>query len=445
MIHYKNPNAFVYKVDDFFYALVNPFIKDGIKIINSNQFKIYNEIDGARGVEQLAKVTKFSQEEILMVSEILEEKEYINTTGIFKEPTWGKKAKSLNLWVHTTNDCVLRCPYCYIHTLGQKEYIKEHSINVLCKKLIETAKKRKLKSITLRMGGGEPLLRFRLWKPYLVELKDQLKEASCELRVTFLSNLAILDEDIINFLKDNSFGIGVSLDGIREFHNKTRFFDNGKGSFNVVEKHMKQLSENNITHGVMTTVSNANLDGLETLTQFVIDNNLHIRFSFVQGEKSERMDTKKLIFTLKKCYEKYDKAIEKGFSFSKLHKLCDLHLNRPFFQTCSNGYNGAALYVDGNIYFCHRHFGTAENPYGSIFEEEDMLSIIQRKTLYDDNNVSSDCKICNLRYLCTSGCPLERENGKDTYCDVYKAILPIIFRLIAKERLRELKKYTLNL
>lgn len=431
---YRNPNLIVSKIDDDFYALINPFIKNGMKVINKNQMAILSLIDGKKDLQQIVNLTKLSQKDILVVCNILKEKKIVNFTNDFPDPIWNKNTKSLNLWIHTTNDCNLRCSYCYIHTLGLKDYITEESIRTLCNKLVETSKKRQLENISLRLAGGEPLIKFHLWKPYLVELKQRLLEISCKLQINILSNLVVLNEEIISFIKENHIGLGVSLDGIKEFQDKTRHFQNGKGSFSLVEKHIMQLKKNDITPGIMTVVSNANLEGLESLTQFVIDNTLYSRFSFVQGEE---LDIPKLIQTLKKCYDRFEEAIEQGFPFSQLHKLCDLKLNSPFFQTCSNGFNGGALYTDGSFYFCQKKFGIDE-PHGSLFEDNDLISIVQRKTYY--RNVSSECERCNLRYICTSGCPLERRDGKDPHCEVYKEIVPIIFRLRGKERLRELKK-----
>jgi uncharacterized protein len=194
------------------------------------------------------------------------------------------------------------------------------------------------------------------------------------------------------------------------------------------------LLENGIFPGLMCVVTNNNIEGLLALTRFSIENNLNLRLSFVQGEQ---INTSILIPALYQCSDLYSKAIEKGFNFSKLHRLCDLKTLKPFFQTCCNGFDGGALYVDGEIYFCHKLFGIdASN--GSIFEDNDLLAIIQRKTYY--NNVHSDCLKCSLRYICTSGCPLERNNGKDIYCEVYKEMLPVIYKLYGKERLVKLKK-----
>ncbi len=431
---YLNPNLIISQIEDEFYSIVNPFIKDGLKIANEEQFTILSSIKKYNTIDQISEITKYSKEDILMVCRIFEEKEIVslNSPSFSKMTKW-KSIKNINLWVHTTNDCNLRCSYCYIHTIGFENYFSKENIDVFCHKLIDTAEKRELESITLRLSGGEPLLKFTLWKPYLINLKEQLENINCKLQIRILSNLVTLNEDVISFVKENNYGIGVSLDGINGYQNKTRHFKDGRGSFEYVVKNIEKLKNNNIHFGLMTVVSNSNIDGLDTLTQFIIDNNIPSRFSFVSGEE---LNIDKLIEKLDICYDKFERAIDDGFEFSKTHKLCDLKFDNPYIQTCSNGINGGAVYTDGSIHFCHRHFGV-ETPLGTIFEENDILSIIQRKTYYE--NASNECALCKYLYICTSGCPLERNNGKDPHCKVYQVMIPKIYYLKGKEKLRKLK------
>lgn len=241
-IPYKNPNLLVDRIERNFYYVVNPFIKDGMKVINVKQYKIFDIIDGEKDIEQIKALTGFKEEDIVMVCKIFETKNMINFTNIFQKPIWDRNTKTMHFWVHTSNECSLRCSYCYIHTLGQKDFITEETIEIFLDKVLQTVKERELERVSLRLAGGEPLLKFPLWKTHLVDLKHRLHDFHCKLQITFLSNLVYISEEIIKFIKENSFGIGVSLDGIGEFQDKTRHFANGKGSYSLVEQNIKQLS-----------------------------------------------------------------------------------------------------------------------------------------------------------------------------------------------------------
>ena len=431
---YKNPYLVSEKIDENFYAIYNPFINSSLKILNINQFKILESIKEVDNIFNLAFRNSVKIEDLLSLYEILKEKEFVNENRNFEKEPKKKNIKTLNLWIQITNECNLRCSYCYIHTLGQKEFLKEDDISLFVDKLVETAKKWNLKEIKLRFAGGEPLLKFHLWNPILPKIREQLSVVNCNLKVGVLSNLVALTDETIDYMKRNSIGIGISIDGLNDYQDSTRHFPNGKGSFNIVSKNIDKLISNGFNPSFMTVISNSNLDGLEEFTKYVISKKLHCRYSFVSGEM---IDIEKLKRVLSKCYKIFETAIDDGYEFSRLHQLCDLKFDRLSFQTCSDGYNGGAIYTNGSIYFCQRLFGV-EPPLGTIQEKEDILSIIQRKSYYGD--VNQECHQCQYRYMCTSGCPIERVNKKDPHCEVYKQFIPVIIRLRGKERLLKLKQ-----
>lgn len=430
---YKNPHLVTEKIDQSFYAVYNPLINNGLKVLNINQYEILESIESGDSLVNLAYRNNLTFEEILSLYKILEEKEFLKLENSFENEPKKGKITTLHLWVQTTNECNLRCSYCYIHTLGQKEYLRDSEISVFIEKLVETARNKNLKEIKLRFAGGEPLLKFNLWKSILPNMKERLSAVNCTLKVGFLSNAVALNDNIIEYMKNNAIGIGVSIDGLHKYQDASRHFANGKGSFDIVVKNIDKLKHNGLTPSLMTVISNSNLDGLEDFTKYVISRNLHCRYSFVSGEN---IDIEKLKKVLRRCYDIFESAIDRGYAFSRLHQLCDLKFDRLSFQTCSDGYNGGALYTNGDIYFCQRHFG-AEPPVGSIFEEDDIISVIQRKSYYGE--VNQECKQCKYRYVCTSGCPIERINNKDPHCEIYKEFIPTIIRLRGKERLIKIR------
>ncbi len=430
----KNPNILITEIDKDFSVVVNLFIHDGVKIINKNQLAVLNAIDGKKSIQDISNEFCTSEEKIIDLCNIFSEKEIISFSGIFSHPQRQTDPTSLNFWIHTSNSCNLRCEYCYIHTLGGTQSMSHETIIQLVKKIIETVERRKLKRVVLRLAGGEPFLEFKKWVPYLLELKEKLNLLGCKYQTSFLTNLVIMNDEIFNFIKGGNASIGVSLDGLGEYQDNSRHFANGKGSFDVVKKNLEFLFSNSIYPTIMTVVSDKNLDGLVELTKYLISNKLKFRYSFVQNEP---INIDKLITTLNECYALMETAIEtEGYQFSSLHSLCDLQFSSVAFTSCGNGFSTGALYPDGNLFFCQRNFGV-DTPSGSIFEDSDLLSIIQRKTYYKE--LPSDCESCQYRYHCMGGCPLERGEGKDPHCEVYKLFFPVYYKLYAKERLMKIK------
>ena len=425
----KNKNLIIVSINDSFFAVLNPSIKNGLRVLNKSQLKILEEIEDYRSNEDLALALNSPISEVTKCIDLLYEKKFIGKEYDFT-PQPRPSPSTLNFWIHTTNQCNLRCSYCNIPTLGQNDVLEEDTINKLFDQIIASCKKWKLSKVSLRLAGGEPLLRFRVWKQKFSILKSRLQQINVELQISFLTNLVALNDEMIDFIKHEHIGIGVSLDGLYQFQDSTRHFKNGGGSFKIVARNLDRLLEAGITPGIMTVVSNSNLDGLLDLTRFLISKNLHFRYSFVQGIPLDIEKTRKV---LDLCYKEFEVAIkEAGYQFTQKHTLCDLKFLNPFFQTCSNGFSGGAVYTNGDIYFCQTQFET-KNSIGSVFEDSDLLTTLQKGSHYETAN--KDCILCKYQSICTSGCPLEREKGKDPHCVLYKDFIPKIIRLMGMQRL----------
>lgn len=438
MIPYKTPHFINQKIEDNFYAVVNSWQPNSLRVITQHQLDLLNLVDGVNSVEEIAKRLKIDSELVDSVLRLFIDSGIVKFSNIFDEyEKKSRKPNALNLWIHTTNKCNLTCNYCYISTLQTTGAMKPEVIKKLGDNLFKTAKNRKLKQIKIRLAGGEPLLQFKQWKPFILEMQERFKEIGSEFSASFLTNLTFLSDEIIDFAKENKIGFGVSLDGFDFYHDITRKFHNGKGSFDIVDKNLQILKDNGIRPSISTVVTGENMEGLPALTEYLIEKGLHFRYSIVRGENINRDRLSKI---LSESYQIMEKAIERGWNFANLHKLCDLKPSELGFQTCASGFSGGAVYVDGGVYFCHVQFGKDGEANGSIFEENaDMLTLIERGSNYLGVR-SDDCQTCNYKHICTSGCPMYREEGKDPNCGIYHEFVPQIYRLMGKERLIKIKK-----
>jgi uncharacterized protein len=247
--------------------------------------------------------------------------------------------------------------------------------------------------------------------------------------------LTLLNNDIIEFIKKYNIGLGVSLDGLSEYHDNARLYKNGKGSFARVMMNLNNLLSKGIRPSISTVISNNNLEGLSNLTKYLVDNKLRFRYSIVHGEE---VDKDKLIVAFQESYSIIEEAIvSDNFSIIENHNLCDLKFIDLFFQTCVAGLSGGAINCDGDIYYCHTLF--EKTPLGNIYEPDDLLEIFARGNKIQLSK-SEECNNCIYKYICSSGCSVYRQEGKDINCDFYKFIIPKVFELIAKERLTKIKQ-----
>ena len=434
----KSPHLLVRPIDDEHFYAVNCAYPHSLRILTQVQYKIISAIDNQSNIGTLAERLSIRPDIVGQFLKLLSQTEIIRFDNGFSQPQKPENPQSLNFWIHTTNSCNLTCGYCYISTLNTTGGMQEATKRQLLQKLVETVKKRKLTSIKFRLAGGEPLTQFKAWKGFIAEATQTLNSLGCELHCSFITNLTILTDEIIEFSKSYNLSYGVSIDGIDAHHNATRTFRSGVGSFKTVDANLRQLIAHAISVSTSTVVSNHNLDGLPALTRYLIDLDIPFRYSIVKGEG---IDGELLDHYLSASYSLMCEAIQTGWRFSNRHQFCDLKPNELGFQTCASGFSGGAIYVDGTVNYCHVHFGDTTKQAHSIFDDErDLVDMVEQTSHYEGKK-SQDCQSCRYKSVCTSGCPVYRVNGKDPQCSLYHKFIPLIYELQAKERLKLLRDY----
>lgn len=419
---------------------VNCSYPHSFRLLNKSQYAILEAINGADDVFTLAHRLHLPVETLQQFLLILQKTEIVNFGDGFTMPQKPVLPNALNFWIHTTNACNLGCSYCYISTLNAGKAMAASVQQQLIFKLVEVARVKSVKHVKLRLAGGEPLGQFNAWKIFIPEAKTALAKEGCKIDIAFITNLTILNNDIIEFSKEHSISYGVSIDGLEAVHDATRSFRSGRGSFALVDANLQRLTHVGIPVSVNTVVSNHNLVGLPALTQYLIDLDIPFRYSIVKGES---IDAFLLDKYLSASYAMMSAAIETGWQFSKRYQFCDLKPNELGFQTCASGFNGAAIYVDGSFKYCHVHFGKETGEKKSIFNQEaDLIDMIQSGE-HVENTKSADCSRCRFKSVCTSGCPVYRMDGKDPQCSLYHRFIPLYYELQGKERLRFMQHYAI--
>lgn len=426
---YKNPHLICEQINEEYYVCVNPLTKDWVKIITSIQKRILDLFEKHINIHELSEVSWYDKESLEKCANILSQKNIVNFSWIFEHDKRINTPNTLNLWVHTTDKCNLRCWYCYITTKDTHEDMDEEVTDILIRNIIETSKKHNLHKVTLRLSWWEPSIVFKKRMKKIDFLRQELKNHQCKLWIAFLTNGTIINEEQMEYIKGNKLGIAVSLDWIWEYHDKNRFYINGKGCFNDVEKKLEEMIEKWLKPTIMTVISNENMDWLVELTEFLIKKNLPFRYSFVQWKE---LDQEKLLTTMNQCYDLLEKATDDWYKFSELHKLCDLKFLSPYFQTCICWFSWWAIYLDGGMYFCHVNFWDQDNN-GNIRDNKDIFELIAK---WKDklSKLSEDCINCHYQYICTWWCPVERKDWKDPHCNTYRALIPRVYKIIGKEK-----------
>ena len=103
--------------------------------------------------------------------------------------------------------------------------------------------------VTLAWQGGEPTLMefFRR----AVEAAARYRKPGVTIRHTIQTNGILLDHAWCEFLRDNHFLVGISIDGPRDLHDAYRRDKAGRGTFDRVVKAVRLMREEGVDFNIL--------------------------------------------------------------------------------------------------------------------------------------------------------------------------------------------------
>lgn len=143
----------------------------------------------------------------------------------------------LTIVLKTVERCNINCTYCYFFNGIDKSfkqhppYISFETIKKITKFLKEGSKDLNIQRVRLGIHGGEPLMQKKTSFDEMCNyLRDEL-EPDVKVTLTLQTNGMLLDEEWINLIIKHNIGLGISIDGPKEYHDKYRVDHFGKGTY----------------------------------------------------------------------------------------------------------------------------------------------------------------------------------------------------------------------
>jgi uncharacterized protein len=129
--------------------------------------------------------------------------------------------------------CNLDCKYCFFLSKemlypGSRFQMAEDILEMYLKQLLES---HRAPEVAVAWQGGEPTLMGLDFFKRSVELVNKLRRPWQQVLYTIQTNGTQLDDEWCVFLKQNSFLVGLSVDGPKELHDVYRVNKAGAGSF----------------------------------------------------------------------------------------------------------------------------------------------------------------------------------------------------------------------
>lgn len=416
-----------------------------VKIKNSSpeEYAILNPLTGSfdlMGNKELDSINKLKAGEEIKDGEL---KEYLLERGYFFKSKSDENTKiaeeyekfqeeirisQTQLMLVPTYGCNLACTYCFQHGVNtEHKLISKEAVdafyNYAAENFSETVQK---PFITL--FGGEPLVNSPKQREIIKYIVNKAIDGDYE--IAFVSNGYDLI-DYIEFLKKAKVKeIQLTLDGMRDYHDKRRNTAAKSGTFDRIIDGMAKAIEYGITINLRSVVDNDNIGDLVNLAHFLDEKgwlNLPAdKFKTQIGRNYELFEcyaTPQHLMTQADLWGEYAYLAKKYPVLKKFHApefkgikhmVTTGEMYMASFDTCPAGKTEWVFDLHGDIYGCTASCGREEFKLGKFYPKSEVYTEQLEQWQKRDVLNIPECVECKHNIICGGGCGVvaANKNGK---------------------------------
>ncbi len=363
--------------------------------------------------------------------------------------------------------CNLDCKYCFFLSKeslypGSRFRMRDEVLEAYIKQVIESQQGT---HITIAWQGGEPTLMGLDFFRHAMSLVKKYARPEMTFEHTIQTNGTLLNDAWCEFLRENNFLVGLSMDGPRELHDAYRVDKHDRPTFDKVMKAARLMKRHSVEFNILCTVHAGNVERplrvyrffrdqlkarfiqfipiVERVTPDLLDaanegwgDRKHARpFYSQQGELVTERSVKpeqwgRFLNTIFDEWVKRDVSrVYLQLFESALASWLGLQPSMCIFaETCGNA---VALEHNGDLYACN-HYVEPEYRLGNITESHmvEMMASEQQRTFgaAKRDTLPRYCRECEVRFACHGECPRNRfattpdgEPGLNYLCAGYKS------------------------
>jgi len=336
------------------------------------------------------------------------------------------------------SDCNLDCRYCFYKNrepeVGQG---RQRMNEAVLEKLIRDYLSLGFSPAVFSWQGGEPTLMGLDFFKKTVELQKKYASPGQKVNNSLQTNAVLLDKQWCDFLRDNDFLTGISIDGPKEYHDFYRRDHAGNGTFDKVVRAIDLCLNRGAEFNALVLLNDRNIRHPDELFDFFME--MRLRYlQFITCVETDPKTGQIAGFSVTpQDYGRFlcrifDRWIENGpaklsirdfdsilsWCLTGEHNICT-------FQRLCDSY--IVVEHDGSC-FCCDFFVRGRYRLGSILEKPiESLAGGGRKLTFarQKQNLCSRCIVCRYMDLCRGGCIKDRlvsgtKKGQSHLCEGYK-------------------------
>ena len=354
-----------------------------------------------------------------------------------------------------SGNCNMRCRYCfYADELDNREIRSYGKMSVdTMHTIVDKAMEYGDYECTIAFQGGEPTLAgLDFYRDLVAYVTAHENPKKLKIHYALQTNGYLINEEWAAFLGENHFLVGVSLDGLKEIHDRYRLDAAGKGTYQRVISAIRLLEKHQVEYNILTVVTAATARNGQKIYNYFKKNHFgyqqYIECLDPIGEEPGQHE-----YSL--TPEKYGEFLKSMFDAWYLDMRSGTYVYNRYFEnlmmimagqqpeSCNmRGVCGKqwVFEADGSVYPCDfyaldqwRLGNIQENSFEEMDEKRDELGFIQWSMRQQE-----DCQKCRWFGLCRNGCRRNREpvtaesTNRNYFCKSYQMFFEYAYPRLAE-------------
>ncbi|MEG1887755.1 MAG: anaerobic sulfatase maturase [Oscillospiraceae bacterium] len=339
-----------------------------------------------------------------------------------------------------SSTCNLHCKYCFYSDVAHNRenpnygFMSSDTLDSIMKKVFQFA------TIQCSFGfqGGEPTLAGLDFYKNVVALQKKYNQRGIAVHNAIQTNGYIIDADWAEFLAENNFLVGLSLDGTKEIHNTNRVDFANEGTFTKVMKTAELLNAYKVEYNILTVVTSQVARHITEIYNFYKKNNFIYQqyipcldpLGVQRGSLKYSLTPELFEKFLNTLFELWYRDISSGsFVYNRYFENLIGMLAGYKPESCGTSgvcSNQLIIEANGDVFPCD-FYVIDKYKLGNI-NDMPLCELAKNRTsenfIAQSMNLTSQCRECKWLSICHGGCRRDRdcwtEIGQNYYCQSYK-------------------------
>lgn len=347
--------------------------------------------------------------------------------------------RSVNVLIKPSSGlCNLRCRYCFYHSPNLNKNTDAHGFMKMetAENLIKRAYEYASEQVVFAFQGGEPTLCGLGFYREFIRMAESLNSKCLQINFSIQTNGIAINEEWAEFLVENKFLVGLSIDGPSRVHNTNRIDASDNPSLKRVMETKRLFDKYEVEYNALCVVTSETAKFPIQVYEFFKKQGIqYIQYIPCLDPSEEEPGLHEFSLT-PDDYEKFLKVtFDLWYEDIMAGRITVIRTFDNYIammlgytpESCGMSGHCACQFVieaDGSVYPCD-FFVSDENIIGnvsndtfeSIIDSEDVKEFLEKGEKVNDN-----CIICRWYFICRDGCRRYRnpKTGLNYYCGAFR-------------------------